>query len=97
MPQVALNVKHDGKLDLIFQWAKSLTSVRLKTRELANNLCNCSEVENISNCLYKCQQKSLAPNPHGELSTYPEEGQRLLKAVSDQAALGEPFRLQLYK
>lgn len=42
-------------------------------------------------------KKSLAPNPQGELSTYPEEGQRLLKAVSDQAALGEPFRLQLYK
>lgn len=41
--------------------------------------------------------KSLAPNQHGEQSTYPEEGQRLLKAVSDQAALGEPFRLQLYK
>lgn len=39
----------------------------------------------------------MAPNPQGELSTYPEEGQRLLKAVSDQAALGEPFRLQLYK
>lgn len=96
-PQDALNVKQNKTLDHIFQLAWNLRSVSPKTRELPNNLWNHGKVENISNCFSKCQQKSLAPNPQGELSTYPEEGQRLLKAVSDQAALGEPFRLQLYK